>query len=299
MSTPDLNLLITLDVLLSEGSVARAARRLGLSPSAMSRALQRLRDSTGDPLLVRSGRGLVPTPRAMELREQVGELVQQALQVLSPSPTLDLSKVNRTFTLLCSDGFVENFGPRLLTRIASEAPGILLSFIPKVRRDNSYLRDGTADLETGVIGKGTAQDLHARTLFRDHFVGVVRQGHPLLTDNITLTRYAECSHVADLRHGVGNDPVDVVLVSQDMRRHIVTSVAGFAAALALARNTDLVATVPERHTRYLRTDMVTFTLPVTMPEITLSMLWHPRLDADPAHKWLRLMVREVCMDEIV
>lgn len=296
MSTPDLNLLIMLDVLLSEGSVARAARRLGLSPSAMSRGLQRLRDSTGDPLLVRSGRGLVPTPRAMELREQVGGLVQQVVQVLSPSPSLDLGKVNRTFTLLCSDGFVENFGPRLLTRIASEAPGIQLSFIPKVRRDSSYLRDGTADLETGVIGKVTAPELHARALFRDYFVGAVRQGHPLLTSNITPTRYAEFSHIADLRHGSGNDPIDIALGAQDMQRHIVTSVAGFAAALALARNTDLVATVPERHTRYLRTDMATFVLPVTMPEITLSMLWHPRLDADPAHIWLRSMVREVCMD---
>ncbi|WP_374496835.1 LysR family transcriptional regulator [Vogesella indigofera] len=296
MNTPDLNLLLTLDVLLSEGSVALAARRLGLSPSAMSRALQRLRDSTGDPLLVRSGRGMVPTPRAVELREQVGELVQQVLQVLSPSPSLDPSKVNRTFTLLCSDGFVENFGPSLLTKVGREAPGIRLSFLSKVRRDGSYLRDGTADLETGVIGKGTAQELHTRALFRDHFVGVVRQGHPLLEGDITLARYANCGHVADSRHGIGNDPVDVALNALGMQRHIVTSVAGFASALALARNTELVATVPERHTRYLRSDMVTFPLPVAIAEITLSMLWHPRLDADPAHKWLRSIVREVCLE---
>ncbi|SCK28291.1 LysR family transcriptional regulator [Vogesella sp. LIG4] len=296
MNTPDLNLLLTLDILLSEGSVARAARRLGLSPSAMSRALQRLRDCTGDPLLVRSGRNLVPTPRAEELREQVGGLVQQALQLLSPSPALDPARVDRTFTLLCSDGFVENFGPSLLTRIGREAPGIRLSFLPKTRRDSSYLRDGSVDLETGVIGKGTAQELHARALFRDHFVAVVRQGHPLLAGDITLARYAGCGHVADSRHGIGSDPIDVALGALNMQRQIVTSVAGFAAALALARHTELVATVPERHTRYLRTDMATFPLPVAVAEITLSMLWHPRLDADPAHQWLRNVVREVCME---
>lgn len=296
MGTPDLNLLITLDALLSEGSVAGAARRLGLSPSAMSRALQRLRDSTGDPLLVRSGRGLVPTPRAVALREQVSGLVQQALQALSPATTLDLGKVNRRFTLLCSDGFVENFGPRLLQRVGSEAPGLHLSFLLKVRRDSSYLRDGTADLETGVIGKGTAQALHARALFRDHFVGAVREGHPLQTGDISLARYAACGHVADSRHGHGHDPVDVALEALGTHRHIVTSVAGFATALALARNTDLVATVPERHTRYLRTGMATFPLPLAVAEITLSMLWHPRLDADPAHKWLRSVVHAVCME---
>lgn len=294
MSTPDLNLLMTLDVLLSEGSVAGAARRLGLSPSAMSRALQRLRDCTGDPLLVRSGRSLVPTPRAVALREQVGALVQQALQALSPATMPDLGTVSRTFTLLCSDGFVENFGPSLLTRLDSEAPGIHLNFLPKVRRDGSHLRDGSADLETGVIGKGTARELHARALFRDHFVGVAREGHPLLSGDITLERYAGCGHVADTRHGPGHDPVDVALAALGTRRHIVTSVAGFATALALARHTGLIATVPERHTRYLRTGMATFPLPLALPGITLSMLWHPRLDADPVHKWLRAVVHEVC-----
>src|SRR4249919_3816554 len=114
MSTPDLNLLVTLDVLLAEGSVAGAARRLRLSPSAMSRALARLRDAMGDPLLVRAGRGLVPTPRALELRERIGPLVEEAQAALRPAETLDLSHLARTFTLRTSDGFVENFGPALV-----------------------------------------------------------------------------------------------------------------------------------------------------------------------------------------
>src|SRR2546426_3957065 len=126
MATPDLNLLVTLDMLLAEGSVARAARRLRLSPSAMSRALARLRETTGDPLLVRAGRGLVPTPRALELRERVSQLVQDAEEVLRPAGTPNLKQLVRTFTLRTSEGFVENFGADLIARVSEEAPGVRL-----------------------------------------------------------------------------------------------------------------------------------------------------------------------------
>ena len=143
MSTPDLNLLVTLDVLLAEGSVARAAQRLRLSPSAMSRALARLRETTGDPLLVRAGRGLVPTPRALELRERVGQLVQDGEAVLRPAETLDLKQLVRTFTLRTSEGFVENFGPDLIARVGEEAPGVRLRFVQKPDKDSAPLRDGT------------------------------------------------------------------------------------------------------------------------------------------------------------
>ena len=142
---PDLNLLITLDTLLSEGSVAAAARRLRLSPSAMSRALARLRETTGDPLLVRAGRGLVPTPRAVELREQVSRLVQEAQAVLRPAQTLDMGQVVRTFTLRSSEEFVENLGPALLARIAQEAPGVRLRFVDKSDKDSALLREGSID----------------------------------------------------------------------------------------------------------------------------------------------------------
>ena len=131
MPHPDLNLLVTLDVLLAEGSVAHAARRLRLSPSAMSRALARLREATGDPLLVRAGRGIVPTPRALELRQHVGRIVEEAEAVLRPAEKLDLTRLTRTFTMRNSDGFVENFGPSLLARIAREAPGVRMRFVPK------------------------------------------------------------------------------------------------------------------------------------------------------------------------
>jgi DNA-binding transcriptional LysR family regulator len=165
MSKPDLNLLATLDVLLAEGSVARAAQRLRLSPSAMSRALARLRETTGDPLLVRAGRGLVPTPRAIELRERVSQLVQDGEAVLRPAEKLDLKQLVRTFTLRTSEGFVENFGPYLIARVGEEAPGVRLRFVQN--KDSAPLRDGTVDLETGVVGKTTGPEVRAQALFRD------------------------------------------------------------------------------------------------------------------------------------
>ena len=164
MPTPDLNLLVTLDVLLAEGSVARAAQRLRLSPSAMSRALARLRATTGDPLLVRAGRGLVPTPRALELRERVSQLVQDGEAVLRPAEALDLKQLVRTFTLRTSEGFVENFGPDLIARVGREAPGVRLRFVPKPDKDSAPLRDATVDLETGVVGKTTGPEVHCAGL---------------------------------------------------------------------------------------------------------------------------------------
>jgi len=151
MSTPDFNLLLTLDTVLTEGSVARAAERLHLSPSAMSRALARLRATTGDPLLVRAGRGLVPTPRALELREQVSHLVQDATVILRPAEQLDLTQLVRTFTIRSRDGFVENFGADLIARVGAEAPGVRLCFVQKPNKESTSLRDGTVDLEIGVV----------------------------------------------------------------------------------------------------------------------------------------------------
>jgi DNA-binding transcriptional LysR family regulator len=294
MSRPDFNLLITLDVLLAEGSVARAAKLLQLSPSAMSRALARLRETTGDPLLVRAGRGLVPTQRALELRDRVSRLVQDAEAVLRPTDILNLNQLVRTFTLRTSEGFVENFGSGLIARVGEEAPGVRLRFVQKTSKDSASLRDGTVDLETGVVGEMTSPEVRTQALFRDRLIGVVRMGHPLSQGEITLTRYANGRHISVSRRGGDHGPIDEALKPFGLERQIVTIVGGFSTALALARASDLIATVPERHTGNLRTGMYSFPLPVSTPEITVSLLWHPRLDADQAHRWLRGCVREVC-----
>jgi DNA-binding transcriptional LysR family regulator len=294
MPAPDLNLLVTLDVLLAEGSVARAARRLRLSPSAMSRALARLRTATGDPLLVRAGRGLVPTPRALELRERVGQLVEDGQAVLRPVEVLDLKLLVRMFTLRTSDGFVESFGPSLIARVGKDAPGVRLRFMQKPDRDSTPLREGAVDLETGVIGDMTGPEIRTQALFRDRFVGVVRRGHPLNRGKITPARYAAGRHVLVSRRGAEGGPIDEALKPLGLTRQIVTTVGGFSAALALARTSDLIASVPERHTTTLRAGLHSFPLPIVLPEVTVSLLWHPRLDADPAHRWLRTCVRDAC-----
>ncbi len=294
MARPDFNLLVTLDVLLDEGSVAGAARRLGLSPSAMSRSLARLRETTGDPLLVRAGRGLVPTPRALELRGRVGALVQDAEAVLRPAEEPDLTRLVRTFTLRTSEGFVENFGPELIARVGAEAPGVRLRFVPKPDKEATPLREGTVDLETGVIEPTTGPELRAQALFRDRLVGVVRAGHPLARATVTRARYLKGRHICVSRSGLVQWPIDDVLAELGLEREIVTVVGGFAAAVGLARTSDMLATVPGRHTANLRDGMHTFALPVETPEFTVSLLWHPRLDADPAHRWLRGIVRATC-----
>jgi DNA-binding transcriptional LysR family regulator len=294
MSRPDFNLLVTLDVLLAEGNVTRAAQRLRLSPSAMSRALARLRETTGDPLLVRAGRGLVPTPRALEFRERVSQLVQDGEAVLRPAEKLNLKQIVRTFTLRTSEGFVENFGPDLITCVGEEAPGVRLRFVQKPNKDSAPLRDGTVDLETGVVEKTTAPELRVQALFLDRYIGVVRKGHPLSKGKITPSRYAAGRHICVSREGLDRGPIDEALKSLGLEREVITIVGGFSTALGLARASDLIASVPERHTGNLRAGMHSFPLPVSVPEFTVSLLWHPRLDADQAHRWLRGHVREIC-----
>ena len=297
MSTPDFNLLVTLDVLLAEGSLARAGRRLRLSPSAMSRALARLRQTTGDPLLVRAGRTLIPTPRALELREQVSQLVEGGKAILRPLDKLNLKQLVRTFTVRTSQDFVENFGPDLIARAGEQAPGVCLRFVPKPDKDTTPLREGVVDLEVGVVGEAIGPELRVEALFRDRFIGAVRKGHPLNRGEITPSAYAAGRHIGVSRRGLDKGPIDEALKLFGLERQIVTIVGSFSTALAFARASDLVASVPERNTGKLRSGMHSFPLPVLTPEITVSLLWHPRLDADPAHRWLRECVQEACGEQ--
>lgn len=296
MLPPDLNLLHTLDVLLAEGSVVRAAARLQLSPSAMSRALTRLRTATGDPLLVRAGRGLVPTPRATEMKAKVHELVEEAFILLRPADRLELATLDRSFTLRTSDGFAETFGPGLIERVQQEAPGVRLRFVRKLDKSSEGLRDGSIDLETGVVRGTSGPEVRAQALFRDRYVGVVRIDHPLARQKVELRDYAAWSHVVAWRQGIDLGGVDEILRNAGLSRNIMTTVDGFASALALARGSDLIATVPEKHTIALREGMHSFPVPLLVDAFTISLLWHPRLDGDPAHRWLRACVHAACAE---
>lgn len=264
----------------------------------MSRALARLRETTGDPLLVRAGRGLVPTPRAIELRERVGQLIHEVEAVLRPVSALDLKRLVRTFTLRNRDGFVETFGPELVRLVGEQAPSVRLRFLPKLDKESTPMREGSVDLETGVIGRAESPEVRAQSLFRDRFVGVVRKGHPLCDDAITPARYAAGRHILNSRRGLDRSRVDDVLGQLGLQREIVTVVSGFSEALSLARNSDLIATVPQRYTASFRNEMLCFELPIPLPDITISLLWHPRLDADPGHRWLRECVHNVCNEHL-
>lgn len=291
---PDLNLLVHLDVLLSEGSVAGAARRLQLSPSAMSRTLARLREVTGDPLLVRAGRRLVPTPRAIELRAQVGPIVEGAKALLRPAEALDLARLSRRFVLRSSEGFAETFGPPLLSLVAAQAPCVELQFLTKPDKESAPLREGEVDLETGVIDAGTAPELRALPLFHDRWIGVVRRDHPLAMGPVTAESFMHAAHIHVLRRGLHSAEIDEAARASGLERRVGTVVSGFSTALSLVRDTDMIATVPERHTEGLRRDLHGFDLPFALERFTISLLWHPRMDGDAAHRWLRGLVRAVC-----
>jgi len=306
MAEPDLNLLTALEVLLSEGTVAGAARRLGLSPSAMSRTLARLRAATGDPLLVRAGRALVPTPRATELHERAHNLVREVRAVLRPArDARDMRTVEQTFTIRTNDGFVEAFGARLVSTVTAAAPGVRLRFTAKADKDVRALREGLVDLEIGVLG-ATGPEVRVQRLFRDRFIGVVREGHPLLSDGeVTPERYAACDHVVVSRRSRPTGPVDEALAALGLARTVVAVVPGFRAALSVACGTDLVALVTASYLDSARKDetlggrggIQSFELPVSTSPIVVSQMWHPRLDADRVHRWLRGVVHGICQEQ--
>jgi DNA-binding transcriptional LysR family regulator len=296
-SEADLNLLLALNALLSEGSVARAAERLGLSESAMSRSLARLRESTGDELLVRAGRAMVLTPHALALRDRVRELVQESRAVLQPGDAhMDPRTLRQRFTIRANDGFIEAFAHRLVARAAHEAPGVRLRFAPKPDKDVRPLREGLLDLDVGVLGEA-GPEVRVQMLYRDRFIAVVRQGHPLLAaPGVTAQRYAACDHVVTSRHGRTVGPVDDALAAMGLVRNTAVVVPSFGTALSIAAATDLVALIPASYFEHLRErgTLCAFALPMPTAQITVSQMWHPRLDRDAAHKWLRGLVLEVC-----
>ncbi|WP_449351838.1 LysR family transcriptional regulator [Streptomyces shaanxiensis] len=178
MTQLDLNLLVALDVLLEEQSVGGAARRLHLSEPAMSRTLGRIRRALGDPVLVRAGRRMVPTPHALAVRAEVSAVVERARALFAPGRDVDLRTVERTFTILGHDTVAAACGAALLRRAAAEAPGVRIRFLAESHVDVPFLREGTADLEVGVVDT-VAPEVHVEALHEDRMVAVVRPGHPL------------------------------------------------------------------------------------------------------------------------
>ena len=297
VATIDLNLLAALDVLLAERSVTAAAKRLGLSASATSRTLARLRSATGDPLLVQAGRELAPTPHAEQLATRVHSLAREARAVLSPAADrFDPATLERTFTIRANELFITLFAAAVVTAVTRAAPHVVLRFAPKPDKEAAPLRDGRVDLEVGTPGMSTPE-ARSQLICHDRFVGAARMGHPLFDGLITPRRYAECRHVITSRRGAKSGPVDDALQDLGLRREIVAIVPAFVDALTIARHSDLVALVSR--SCFGRRDakaqgLTEFELPVPTPELAIKAMWHPRLDADPAHRWLRETLIKTC-----
>jgi DNA-binding transcriptional LysR family regulator len=302
MQDVDLNLLTALDVLLEEGSVTGAARRLGLSFSAMSRTLSRLRATTGDPLMVRAGRKLVPTPHALALKGRVHMLVGEVHAVLQPAATeIAPSLLDLTFTIRAGGGFVEMLSTALFEAVNKSAPGVRLRFVHRFEEDRSLLREGAVDLEISKRST-SAPEMRRQLLFRDMYVGVARKGHPLIKGSkMTLKTYANGKHVASSHFRASREPVDDVLAEAGLSRAVQVVVPGYLDAMRIAAHSDLLAVVPQSclGNRFLKgyavsLGLVAFALPLVMPEIHITSLWHPRVDADRTQRWLRELVAKVC-----
>ena len=187
--------------------------------------------------------------------------------------------------------------------MTAAAPGVRLRFAPKPDKDARALREGLVDLEIGVLGDA-GPEVMIQSLFQDRFVGVVRQGHPLASGGITASRYAACGHVVASRRGRMRGPVDDALEAVGLQRRVVMVVPSFPAALAVAAASDLVglATWTFVHQAGIRAGQAgldgpavhPFALPVRTEAVTVSQMWHPRVNADPAHRWLRETVLRVC-----
>ncbi|MDU4841289.1 MAG: LysR family transcriptional regulator [Leclercia adecarboxylata] len=297
MSDPDFNLLVALDILLAEASVAGAARRLNLSTSAMSRTLSRLREVTGDPILVRAGRNMVLTPWAEASRDRARNAVHEARAVLQPSlETLKVENLARLFTIRANDGFVVAFGPALIAAVAEAAPDVCIRFAPKPEKTSRYLREGLVDLEIGVQSN-MGPEIRLQRLFQDRFVGAVRKAHPLASlPEIGINEYVAWGHVVAAPDGSLHGFVDDALAESGMKRKVASVVPGFPTALSVALASDLIAMVPALYliNQQMTEQLHVFELPFKTRTITVSQMWHPRMEKDPGHRWLREKVSAVC-----
>lgn len=297
MKSWDLNLLRTLDAVLSAGSVTAAAERLHLSVPATSHALRRLREVIGDPVLVRAGRRLVPTPRALELKEPVAQWLEQARTMVAPASPHDLAALRRSFVLRAPDGMAVSFGAAFARALQEAMPLATLHIVPEAHGDTRALRDGRVDVDIGRI-RVRDPELEIVELSRQVQVGAVRPDHPLARGRRTATRYAEQRHVVTMDRPGEASPVDDALAALGLQRFVALTVPIAYAALVVAARSDLVATVSQRLARVLAPNLglKVFDLPfATEPEPTV-MAWHPRHHHEPAHVWFRALVRRVLED---
>ncbi|MFF4324513.1 LysR family transcriptional regulator [Streptomyces sp. NPDC001568] len=297
----DANLAVALDALLAEQSVTRAAARLHTSPAAMSRTLARLRRVLQDPLLVRAGQVMVPTPRAEELRDEAAAVVRRLETLLAPSGGIDPAALARTFTVQAADLVGAALTPGLLALARRRAPGVSLRVLAEEWEAGPALREGRIDLEIGAIDH-VDPETRVEELVTLRMAAGVRAGHPLAEGPLTAAGLAAAEHVAVSRRGRFTGPLDGALAERGLSRRVSAVLPGHLAAMTLAAAGDAVCLVPTAlpgeppsplsgtaHALGLRL----LEIPLPLPPLTIGMAWHPRHDADGAHQWLRGAVRRV------
>lgn len=293
----DLNLLVALDALLAEGNVTRAAQRLGLSQPAMSHALNRLRALLDDPILVRTPRGMVPTPRAEELAPAIRAALDDIDRALRGRPAFDPSTSTRSFTIAAVDHGELVILPPLLARIAVEAPGIDLLVRP-LRLDliESELESGAVDLAFGVLNAGDNFATFRQRLFHESFVCLVRADHPTVGETLTLDEFVALDHALVGPRGRRGGFVDTELQKLGLTRRVALMVPHFLVAPMVLAKSDLILTVPERIARAFAAILPLRVVPTPLPlkGFDVSQLWHERQSHDAAHAWLRGLIVEIC-----
>ena len=293
----DLNLLVALDALLRERSVTRAAAHVGLSQPGMSNALARLRRLFDDPLLVRRGATLVPTPRAQGLVAPIHDALELIRGAVRSPATFDPASDRRAFRLSCSDYSVLMMVGPLVQAVAKEAPGVSVEVLPRLADAGRALANGEIDLVIEPAEIMGAVDLASVRLWEDRWTCCVWAGNMRVKRRMTLERYLSLGHLVYSMGGAGQ-PValpDRHLAGLGLERRIEVSVESFLLAPFLLQGTDLVTLVPQRAESFLRRtgDIRILASPVDLPVLLEMLWWHPRANADPAHAWLRARIARV------
>jgi DNA-binding transcriptional LysR family regulator len=295
----DLNLMRALNVLLEERNVTRAAARLHISQPSLSAQLAKLRNLFSDPLLVPSGRTLVPTARAMEMQAGLRAAIEQLHATVLPMP-FDAATSERVFALAASDYSQFAIVAPLVERLRKEARKVRID----VRTLSATTMASQLEREEITIAltlpTSASADLHTRILFSDKYVCIVRKDHPLIgRKKLTLARICEFDHlVVSPRGGTFSDELEEVLASNSLSRRVVASMQSFLLAPMLVARTDLVALVPSRVGTFGRDDLVQMPLPVPSRGFTLAAIWHDRMHRDAGHRWLRGLIHDVCSDPV-
>ena len=280
----DLNQLKTFHVLLEEGGVGNAAKRLHLSQPAMSRSLARLRESTGDAILVRSGRRMVPTPFAEASRAKVQEVLREARILLQPERTFSPEAEVRTFTLRCPEVVSSYLALKLAAAPFATYHNLRFRFFSESSNEDRDPRYDQVDLDV-TAAPSSMPDVFSRSIGQDQLVVVSRRPKR----SLTLKQYADSQHVLISRRGRLTDPLDSVLSAEGLKRHVTMAVPNSASALLLVSQTDFLVTVPERLSqpmlRTLKLHKVRF--PSSLKPIPIVLSWHKRVDTDPGHQWMR------------